>query len=156
MTLFKSYKTNRRTCWMEKPTYTHKQTVSNTLRRHTNNHSRPEWREMCVCKYVSHNRFSPSQQKLEIFHFLLWRVWGGDGQGAGLVAKEIRSFPVESYLKSKTDAVCNIQTHEQHTLKKRGIVGAKLKPVYRVTQCYKAELSWVLIILLCSGVPCTS
>lgn len=82
---FKSYKTNRPKSWMEKQTCTHKQTVPNTLKRHTNNNSRLEWGETSVCKCVSHNCFSTSQQKLDIFHFLLWRVWGWrDRQGAGL------------------------------------------------------------------------
>lgn len=40
---------------------------------------------------------------------------------------------------TETDAVSNIRTHEQHTLTKKGIVGAKLSTVYRVTQCYQAE-----------------
>lgn len=70
--------------WMERPTHTHKQTVSCTLNRHTNKHSRPEWGETSVCKCVSHNCFFTSQQKLDIFHFLLWRVGEGGGQGAGL------------------------------------------------------------------------
>lgn len=56
------------------------------------------------------------------------------------VAMETMSFPVGSYLKSETDAVSNIRTHEQLTLTKKGIVGAKLNAVDRVTQCYKAEL----------------
>ena len=53
---------------------------------------------------------------------------------------ETMSFPVGSYLKSETDAVSNIRTHEQLTLTKKGIVGAKLNAVDRVTQCYEAEL----------------
>lgn len=59
---------------------------------------------------------------------------------------ETMSFPVGSYL-SETDAGSNIRTHDQRTLTKEVIVGAKLNPVCRVTQGYKAELLQSLLFL---------
>lgn len=125
--------------WMERPTHTHKQTVSCTLKRHTNKHSRPEWGETSVCKCVSHNCFFTSQQKLDIFHFLLWRVWEGGWARSRAVAMETMSFPVGSYLRLK-QMLWATYGHMNSTLLQRRELLEPRWTVYRVTQRYRAEL----------------
>lgn len=130
---FKSYKTNRPISLTERWIY-NKLRVSNTSKRHTNNHSWPVWRETSVFQCVSDNCFNTSQQKLDIFHFLLWRVWGGGRARSRAVAMETMSFPVGSYLRLKQMLWATYRRMSSILLQRRGIVGAKLNTVFRVTQ----------------------
>lgn len=65
--------------------------------------------------------------------------------GVGVMGKEHGCqhgnyvFSCQVISQTETDDVSNIQTHEQHPLTKKVIVGAKLNIAYRVTQCYQAS-----------------
>lgn len=57
--------------------------------------------EKSVPRSVSLICFSMSQQKLDVFHFLLWWLWKGGWARSKDVAMETLSFPVRSYLRMK-------------------------------------------------------
>ena len=71
-------------------------------------------------------------------------VGGGGGKEQGCRHGNY-VFSCRVISQTETDAMSNIRTHEQHTLTKEGIVGAKLNTVDRVTQCYHAVLLQFLL-----------
>lgn len=72
---------------------------------------------VCMCVCMPRNCFSVSQQKLDIFHFLLWRVWG-DGEGARLSPWKLCLFLIP--LLSSISGRKPIRTHTDATFLQRG------------------------------------
>lgn len=113
----------------------------------------PDQRNQCLG--VSHICFPMSQQKLDIFHFLLWWLWKGGWARSKDVTMETMSFPVRSYLRMKQMLFVTYWCMSR-TLTKEAPVGANLKAVYKVSRCFQAELLfqpaqvfWVSLIGLC-------
>lgn len=98
--------------------------------------SRPE---KSAPRSVSHICFSMSQQKLDLFHFLLWWLWKGGWARSKDVTMETLSFPVRSYLRMKQMLFVTYWCMSR-TLTKEATVGAHLKAVYKVSHCFQAEL----------------